>query len=275
MSADALLETRESLRLLVFPGTEVLYKPLRPEGDPYVAPKKPKQVEAAAQEAANQQSPNAPTDPPVSGPDTASAPVSDAMHDAEAVLLTVQQLVESAVVTPGSDATPSDQPGTGPLPGISVKRMPVLESTAGAAANPDTSQTFQAINQGGVDGAPVGTVAGSLSQTAEQNAAPLPETAQPQSVDAHAAVQPAFPSQPEASPAGDAKMPSLSPSQETAPEEGLQGGSQAPAAPAHIQEAAADMVTSPPEMSLANEDSQADAAHKSESLPPKIVCAVE
>ena len=46
MSADALLETRDSLRLLVFPGTEVLYKPLLPEGDPYIAPKKPKHISA-------------------------------------------------------------------------------------------------------------------------------------------------------------------------------------------------------------------------------------
>ena len=39
MAADELLETRESLRLLVFPGTEVLYKVLLPGEEPYPAPK--------------------------------------------------------------------------------------------------------------------------------------------------------------------------------------------------------------------------------------------
>ena len=39
MAADQLLETRESLRLLVFPGTEVLYRVLLPGEEPYPAPK--------------------------------------------------------------------------------------------------------------------------------------------------------------------------------------------------------------------------------------------
>lgn len=51
MAADQLLETRESLRLMVFPGTEVLYKVLLPEAEPYPAPvraKAPKPIAGSA-----------------------------------------------------------------------------------------------------------------------------------------------------------------------------------------------------------------------------------
>lgn len=51
MAADQLLETRESLRLLVFPGTEVLHKVLLPDAPPYPCPKADKAQHATTADA--------------------------------------------------------------------------------------------------------------------------------------------------------------------------------------------------------------------------------
>ena len=107
MAADQLLETRESLRLLVFPGTEVLYKVLLPGEEPYPAPKPdsspPAVAAVAAAEGAGEEAATA------GEPGTAGAAAQPPGLDA-------QQSGEQAEPTVGERQQKQQQDGTGELP---------------------------------------------------------------------------------------------------------------------------------------------------------------